>query len=263
MGPLRPHRPSEKVAGYLARGEIVAFEMKQHWARILPAVACCVLGLVFVLAAGFLAPAWMGPVTNAAWWIWLVLLAHLAFRVLQWWDETFVITNRRLILVHGLVVKKVAMMPLSKVTDMSYNRSPAARILGYGTFVLESAGQEQALDIIDFVRDPDAKYRDICSLIFGEPDEDAPPPRQARGVAGTAEDVDVIANTDDADRSSERPAPRAWRGRRAASDDDTDPYGLVTTGPPLWGSDPGHTYRGERDVGETPDLRNPLSPCRI
>lgn len=176
MGPLRPHQASDRVAGYLARGEDVVLEMKQHWARVLPAITSCVVGFVLVIVAGICAPAWMGPLTNAAWWIWLVLAAHLAWRVVEWWDQTFVITNKRLILVHGLFVKKVAMMPLSKVTDMSYNRSPAARLLGYGTFKIESAGQEQALNVIDFVRNPDEKYRDICGLIFGFEDEDDPRP---------------------------------------------------------------------------------------
>ena len=34
------------------------------------------------------------------------------------------------------------MMPLAKVTDMSFQRSPIGRILGYGEFILESAGQD-------------------------------------------------------------------------------------------------------------------------
>ena len=32
------------------------------------------------------------------------------------------------------------MMPLTKVTDMSYNVSMLGRVLGYGEFVFESAG---------------------------------------------------------------------------------------------------------------------------
>jgi hypothetical protein len=33
------------------------------------------------------------------------------------------------------------MMPLTKVTDMSFQRSTLGRILGYGEFILESAGR--------------------------------------------------------------------------------------------------------------------------
>jgi len=59
------------------------------------------------------------------------------------------------------------MMPLTKVTDMSYNRSPLGRLLGYGTFVMESAGQDQALRTVGWVADPDHTYRVICAEIFG------------------------------------------------------------------------------------------------
>ena len=59
------------------------------------------------------------------------------------------------------------MMPLTKVTDMSYNRSPLGRLLGYGTFVMESAGQDQALHTVGWVADPDRTYRAMCAEIFG------------------------------------------------------------------------------------------------
>jgi hypothetical protein len=58
------------------------------------------------------------------------------------------------------------MMPLLKVTDMSYVRSIPGQFLGYGKFVLESAGQDQALREVKWVPDPDQTYRDICAEIF-------------------------------------------------------------------------------------------------
>ncbi len=50
---------------------------------------------------------------------------------------------------YGVFTRRVAMMPLMKVTDMSYNRSVLGRLVGYGEFVLESAGQEQALRTVE------------------------------------------------------------------------------------------------------------------
>lgn len=276
MGPLRPNRPSDHVAGYLARNEHVVLEMKQHWARVLPAMTSCVTGLVLVLVAGFAAPAWMGTVTNAAWWIWLILVAHLAWRLIEWWDETFVITNKRLVLVHGLFVKKVAMMPLAKVTDMSYNRSPVARILGYGTFVIESAGQQQALDVIDFVRNPDAKYREICSLIFGEGDDEDHPHESHLENSSDEEDASRDT-TDDTAYAAEQYVRERGRGRELASHpdgfedgstlgipvhrhsdpaDETDPHGMVTVHPRTNKSDSHHSYGERRDVDEAPHQRD-------
>jgi hypothetical protein len=58
------------------------------------------------------------------------------------------------------------MMPLVKVTDMRFSRSIVGRLLGYGEFRLESAGQDQALGRIPWVADPDATYRELCAIIF-------------------------------------------------------------------------------------------------
>ena len=57
--------------------------------------------------------------------------------------------------------------PLIKVTDMSYQRPFVGRLLGYGEFVMESAGQDQALRTVSFVPKPDLLYLDICDLLFG------------------------------------------------------------------------------------------------
>ena len=60
------------------------------------------------------------------------------------------------------------MMPLAKVTDLTFHRSVPARIFGYGDFRLESLGQHQALSHIDFIPDADAHYRAICEVLFGD-----------------------------------------------------------------------------------------------
>jgi Bacterial PH domain len=63
------------------------------------------------------------------------------------------------------------MMPLSKVTDMSFQRSSLGRILGYGEFILESAGQEQALRVVDHLPYPEQLYLEVCGLIFKDKEE--------------------------------------------------------------------------------------------
>ena len=93
--------------------------------------------------------------------------------------ELFLATDRRLMLVHGVLTRKVDMMPMGKVTDMRYDRTPAGKLLGYGTFVLESAGQDQALSTIKFVPRPDTMYRSINTVLFSPASRrigDRPPP---------------------------------------------------------------------------------------
>ena len=71
-----------------------------------------------------------------------------------------------MILVSGFMVRKVAMMPLARVTDMSFQRSALGRLLGYGEFIVESAGEEQALRSIDFLPYPEQLYLEVCGLVF-------------------------------------------------------------------------------------------------
>jgi hypothetical protein len=42
------------------------------------------------------------------------------------------------------------MMPLTKVTDLTFQRTLGGRILGYGTVIAESAGQNQAFERINY-----------------------------------------------------------------------------------------------------------------
>jgi hypothetical protein len=69
-------------------------------------------------------------------------------------------------LVHGLLTRKVDIMPMTKVTDMRYDRSLTGQLFGYGVFILESAGQDQALSRINYIPDPDLHYQQISAVIF-------------------------------------------------------------------------------------------------
>ena len=58
------------------------------------------------------------------------------------------------------------MLPLAKVTDMSFRRTTIGRLLGYGEFIVESAGQDQALRNVKFIPYPEQLYLEVCGLIF-------------------------------------------------------------------------------------------------
>ncbi|HMA46233.1 MAG TPA: hypothetical protein VKP11_03365, partial [Frankiaceae bacterium] len=55
-------------------------------------------------------------------------------------------------------------------------RDLAGRLLGYGTFIVESAGQEQALRQIDYLPRPDRLYLTLCDMMFGGAPTPAPAP---------------------------------------------------------------------------------------
>jgi uncharacterized membrane protein YdbT with pleckstrin-like domain len=100
------------------------------------------------------------------WGGYLSVLLYFLQRVAAWQATYFTVTDSRMILVSGFAVRKVSMMPLARVTDMSFQRSALGRLLGYGEFIVESAGQDQALRTIDFLPYPDQLYLEVCGLIF-------------------------------------------------------------------------------------------------
>jgi hypothetical protein len=49
---------------------------------------------------------------------------------------------------------------------MKYEQSPLGRMLSYGTFVLESAGQDQALRKVDHMPNPNEVYLRIVEEMY-------------------------------------------------------------------------------------------------
>ncbi|GAA2777300.1 hypothetical protein GCM10020219_055610 [Nonomuraea dietziae] len=105
------------------------------------------------------------------WWLWLLLLIRFVWKVAEWSVDYFVVTSKRMLLTTGLITRKVAMMPLQKVTDMSFQRSLLGRMLGYGEFILESAGQDQALSTVEYIPYPETLYLEVCQMLFPSKDE--------------------------------------------------------------------------------------------
>ena len=157
---------STHVSRYLLEDEQLVAAVRRHPARILEPFVTAFLALMVALWLEPRLPAGANVTLDVLWLAWLGVLGRAIWAFLEWRKDWFVATDRRLLLIYGIVTRKVAMMPLSKVTDLSYNRSAAGRLLGYGEFVLESAGQDQALRKVQWLPRPDALYRRICGQMF-------------------------------------------------------------------------------------------------
>ena len=155
---------------YLLDRERLVAEVHWHPVALLKATMQ-LLGVLTVLAwvgAGLPERSALGP------WLPLVALVVAVRYVVQylgWRGERLVVTDRRLLLVSGLLTRRVAVMPLRKVTDLTYEQPLAGRLFeawGWGTFVFESAGQDQAFHRIRFVPRPAELYGRLTEEIFGD-----------------------------------------------------------------------------------------------
>lgn len=162
---LGPRNPDD----YLLSTERRVIRVRRHWANLLPRLGQTVAALVvaIVLSSFFDEDsAWL--VHSLLWYAAFFAVLRFAFQVLEWWVERIVVTDKRLMLTNGIVVTNVAMMPITKVTDLTYRRPIVGRMLGYGTLVVESAGQIQALNQVTFLPRPEEVYDAISELVFGE-----------------------------------------------------------------------------------------------
>ncbi len=165
----RPRTPSAALgrdAGrYLLPGEEAVVNQRRHWAAL---VRPGVRG-VPVLVAGL----WVLAVDPGNRFLVLVGLAiavgglgYLGLAVAEWWIRHFLVTRRRVLLTSGVIVRKVAVMPLRRITDLTYQETLVGQLLGYGGFRFESAGQDQALSQITYLPDAKTIYDKISGLLF-------------------------------------------------------------------------------------------------
>jgi membrane protein YdbS with pleckstrin-like domain len=151
---------------YLLPSERAVVVTRRHWASLTKVGAGC--GAVFVVA--MLIVLYLSEEQFFAAIGVLGLLGSLAWFGFAWWfwaTEEFVITDKRVLNVNGVITRRVGIMPLTKVTDLTYERSVLGRLLGYGVFVMESAGQHQAMSRIEYLPKPDRLYHEVSTLLFG------------------------------------------------------------------------------------------------
>ncbi|HYN67699.1 MAG TPA: PH domain-containing protein [Ornithinibacter sp.] len=154
---------------YLVDGETVIVAVRLHWFHLARELLVVLAATVFAFWVDLEVSRSPGGelIHNASLLLWWGAALWLLWRVLNWRRDWFVATDKRFLLFYGFIRRRVAMMPLLKVTDMTYDRSLLGRLVGYGKFMLESAGQDQALSVIDHVPDADTHYRAICTQLFG------------------------------------------------------------------------------------------------
>jgi membrane protein YdbS with pleckstrin-like domain len=186
--------PSQLVARYLFPTERFRGEWKKHPIHLTMPVA---IGLAATLLLGYLA-GWLSERENlqalsvASVVLWLAAVAFLGWRVADWHFDRFILTNKRVMVVHGIITRRVAMMPLLRVTDMKYEQSPLGRLLSYGTFVLESAGQDQALREVPHLPDPNQLYLRVVEEMYEPAAVEA---RLGRAAEGSEEESDKAGDS--------------------------------------------------------------------
>jgi hypothetical protein len=156
-----------EIDEYLLPTERRVIRVRQHWAVMAKDLILTGLFLLLMVALQTVLPSSV-VIDNLTFYLSLAAVIRFTVKTILWWIERIVITDKRVMLAQGIITHRVGMMPLSKVTDLTFERTLNGRMLGYGTIIVESAGQIQALNKINYMPRPEEIYEALSELIFGE-----------------------------------------------------------------------------------------------
>jgi hypothetical protein len=152
---------------HLTETEQIRLATRQHVIVLWKPVVAVTLALALFLRSIVEGDS-LGSTQSFLFWLLVVAVLWLGWRILYWSRNLFVATDRRVLKVYGVLTTTVDSMRNQKVTDMRYRRDFFGELLGYGGIVIESAGQDQTLHDITFLPYPRENYQELCHVIFGE-----------------------------------------------------------------------------------------------
>ena len=196
-----PTRVRKDVEKYLLPEERAVVATRRHWAVLIGPTAKFLP--LFLLGGWLLLVNPQNRVSTSAGLIVLVVAStNYALRVGEWWMRHFIVSTRRVLLISGIIVRTVTLLPLRRITDLTWKETGLGQVLGYGTFRFESAGQQQALSEITYLPGADVLYRRVSALLFSS---------DWGGAAGSGDDEGNIEPTqaavDDVARRDTQPIP--------------------------------------------------------
>jgi hypothetical protein len=151
------------AARYLLPHEQSVITVRQHPAKLLPALTAAAGGLLAAVAVGVIREG----VRSAHLVVWALaglLILRFFADVMSWSVQYIVISEKRLILTSGLFGRRITVVPLPTLKDLAFARSTGGRLLGYGAFTFEGGGKANA--VIDYIPYPEQIYLEIYGLLY-------------------------------------------------------------------------------------------------
>ena len=127
----------------LAENEEVLLVTRQHWivlfAEILPET---ILTIALVILISLIWLMWLpNPLVPFAYLLLLLPLFSLLRDVLVWSNRQYIVTNRRVIQIAGVINKDVTDSSLEKVNDVKLEQSLWGRLLNFGNIEILTASE--------------------------------------------------------------------------------------------------------------------------
>jgi Bacterial PH domain/Short C-terminal domain len=122
--------------GMLSTGERIMHREKQHWFVFVWGARYTILAVILGLIAAVLQVSFSSPWKEILGWTAAILfvggLVVLGWTILRYINQEYVLTNRRVMQVEGVLNKKVVDSSLEKINDAVLTQSVFGRIFGFG-----------------------------------------------------------------------------------------------------------------------------------
>ena len=126
----------------ISQNETLLEEVREHWIEMAAPTAILLILVLLALVleiTQLLAGAWGFVI-----FVLLVLAGagHFAYRYIRWSSKYLFLTNRRVVVVSGILSRKTNEIPISRITDIRCNQGIFGRILNFGSLDIQSAGND-------------------------------------------------------------------------------------------------------------------------
>jgi hypothetical protein len=145
------------ISSLLGENEKMLLVTRQHWfvlfGSILAEVIIFFLMLSAIIAAGIMIPAVILLVSLVGFLLLLFPVVAIVRDVLIWYNREYIVSNRRVMQVNGIINKNVIDSSLEKVNDVKMSQSFFGRIFDYGDVQIMTAS-ELGVNIFKRIGDP-------------------------------------------------------------------------------------------------------------
>lgn len=125
----------------MGKNEQIVIKTRRHWRVLAGAFVSNLILALLIIVAGVVLMIPLGPLGAAALLLLVIPAALFIHAFLDWWNEEYLVTNRRVVQAEGIFNKRVIDSSLEKVNDVVLNQSFFGRLLDYGDIEILTASE--------------------------------------------------------------------------------------------------------------------------
>jgi len=129
------------VESLLADNEEIVIRTRRHWIVLARSFLLNAFWLIALIVIAVVVTMATGPLGIAAALLTIFPIGAFLHRYLDWWNEEYIVTNRRVIQSEGIINKHVIDSSLEKVNDVVLYQSFIGRMLGFGDIEILTASE--------------------------------------------------------------------------------------------------------------------------